>query len=59
MITLFRMVRLWQISTKWKLAFWQFADKQARELLKNPEELEKKFIKELADIIHTANQTEQ
>ncbi len=38
MITLFRMIRLWQLRTKWKLAFYQFLDKQ----LKNLEEPEKK-----------------
>ena len=41
MITLFRAIRL-----------WQFVDKQASELLKNPEEFEKKFISALAEIIH-------
>lgn len=55
MITLFRMVRLWQLKTKWKLAFWQFVDKQAMELIKNPEEIEKKFVDSLAKLIHEAN----
>ena len=44
MITLFRMIRL-----------WQFIDKQANELLKNPEEIEKKFVSALAEIIHNEN----
>lgn len=57
MITLFRMVRLWQLKTKWSLVFWQFVDKQAMELIKNPEELEKKFVDSLAKLIHEANQT--
>ena len=52
MITLFRAIRLWQLRTKWRLALWQFVDKQAKELLKNPEEIEKKFISALAAIIH-------
>ena len=43
MITLFRMIRLWQLRTKWKLAIYQFIDQQATELLKNPEEIEKKL----------------
>lgn len=34
MITLFRMVRLWQLRTKWILAIWQFVDKQAMEIIK-------------------------
>ena len=52
MITLFRMIRLWQLRTKWRLALWQFVDQQAKELLKNPEEIEKKFVSALAEIIH-------
>ena len=55
MITLFRIVRLWQLKTKWQLAFWQFVDKQAMELIKNPEELEKKFVDSLVKLIHEAN----
>ena len=57
MITLFRMIRLWQLRTKWKLAIYQFIDQQATELLKNPEEIEKKFVSALAQIIHDSNQT--
>ena len=52
MITLFRSIRLWQLRTKWRLALWQFVDQQAKELLRNPEEIEKKFVSELAEIIH-------
>ena len=52
MITLIRTIRLWQIRTKWRLALWQFIDQQAKELLKNPEEIEKKFVSALAEIIH-------
>ena len=55
MITLFRAIRLWQLRTKWRLALWQFVDQQAKELLKNPEEIEKKFVSALADIIHNEN----
>lgn len=57
MITLLRTIRCWQIRTKWRLAFWQFVDKQAMELIKNPEELEKKFVDSLAKLIHEANTT--
>lgn len=52
MITLLRWVLLKQKEIKWKLAFWQFVDKQAKELMKNHEEIEKKFVGALAEIIH-------
>ena len=55
MITLFRWILLKQKKIKWELALWQFIDKQATELLKNPEEIEKKFVSALADIIHNEN----
>ena len=55
MITLFRAIRLWQLRTKWRLALWQFVDQQAKKLLKNPEEIEKKFVSALAEIIHNEN----
>ena len=52
MITLFRSIRLWQLRTKWRLAIYQFIDQQVSELLKNPEEIEKKFVSALAETIH-------
>ncbi len=52
MITLFRWVLLKQKEIKWKLAFWQFADKKFMELIKHPEEFEKKIIPYLAELIH-------
>ena len=52
MITIFRMIRLWQLKTKWKLAFLHFIDKQIMELIENPEKLENKIISEIAKIIH-------
>lgn len=55
MITLFRMLRLWQLKTKWRLAIWQFIDNQAMELIKNPDELEKKFVDSLSRLIHETN----
>ena len=55
MITLIRWIILQQKKIKWKLALWQFIDQQAKELLKNPEEIEKKFVSALADIIHNEN----
>ena len=58
MITLFRWIILQQKKIKWELALWQFIDKQARELLKNPGETEKKFVSALAEIIHNENNKE-
>ena len=58
MITLFRWIILQQKKIKWELALWQFIDQQASELLKNPEEIEKKFVSALAQIIHDSNQTD-
>lgn len=55
MITLLRTIRCWQIRIKWRLAIYQFIDKQAMELIKNPEEIEKKFVDSLAKLIHEAN----
>ena len=55
MITLFRWILLKQKKIKWELALWQFIDQQVKELLKNPEEIEKKFVSALADIIHNEN----
>lgn len=58
MITLIRWYLMKTKEIKWKLAFWQFIDKQANELLKNPEEIEKKFVSTLAEIIHNSNQSD-
>lgn len=51
MITLFRWILLKQKEIKWKLAFYQLLEQQ----LKNPEELEKKFMDSLAKLIHETN----
>ena len=55
MITLFRWILLKQKKIKLELSLWQFIDQQAKELLKNPEEIEKKLVSALADIIHNEN----
>lgn len=55
MITLFRWILLKQKKIKWELAFWQFFDKQARELIKDPEKIEKKIVDVLANQIHESN----
>ena len=58
MITLIRWFILQQKKIKWELALWQFIDKQAKELLKNSEEIEKKFVSALAEIIHNEGKKE-
>lgn len=55
MITLFRWLFYKMKEIKWKFIFWQFVDKELTELVKNPEELEKKFIAEIAKLIHEDN----
>lgn len=55
MITLIRMVRLWQLKTKWHLAFYQFVDK----LAKNPQELEKKLLPYIAELAHQTAQSQR
>lgn len=55
MITFIRWIRLWQLKTKWQFSLLQFIDKQMTDLIKNPEELEKKFVDSLAKIIHETN----
>lgn len=55
MITIIRMIRLWQLKTKWHLALYQFVDKQATELMKNPEQIEKKIMPYLAEAITNSN----
>lgn len=52
MITIFRIIRLWQLKIKWKLAFWKFIDKHAMELINSPKKLENKIISEIAKNIH-------
>lgn len=59
MITLIRAIRLWQLRIKWRLAIYQFIDKQAVKLLKNPEEIEKKIVSALSEIIHNENNKEK
>lgn len=55
MITLIRWLLLQQKKIKWELAFWQFVDKQANEMIKSPEEIEKKIIPYLAELVHNSN----
>ncbi len=59
MFTLLRKIRLWQIRTKWQLAMWQFIDKQLMEIIKNPEEIEKKIMPYLAELISKSVENEK
>ena len=56
MLTLLRWCLLKTKEIKWILAFWQFVDRQATELLKNPEALEKRIAASLAALIHDSNE---
>ena len=51
MITIFRVIRCWQIKIKWKFAFMHLFNKQATEIIKNPEEIEKTVIPYLTKLI--------
>lgn len=42
MITFFRMIRLWQLKIKWRLAIYQLIDKLLTEAVRQPEETVKK-----------------
>lgn len=59
MVTLFRWYLYKAKEIKWKLIFWQFADKQLTELIKKPEDLEQKFIDSIAKLIHESNNTDK
>ena len=52
MITLLRWYLYKAKEIKWKCALWQYADKQLTTLVKNPEEIEKKILPFLVQIIH-------
>lgn len=59
MITLIRWVLLKQKEIKWKLAFWQYADKQLTEIIKNPEAIEEKIMHYLINFADQINQTNE
>lgn len=59
MITLFRIIRKWQLKVKWELALWQFVDKQLMTIAENPEEIEKKIMPYLVEILHKATEMER
>lgn len=55
MITLFRYIFYKMKEIKWKFIFWQFADKELMELIKSPEDFEKKFMNLLVKAINNSN----
>ena len=59
MITLIRMIIVKYYKTKWECAFWQFLDKELTTLTKNPEEIEKKIMPYLANLVHESVQLEK
>lgn len=58
MITIYRKIKLWALKTKWELVLWKFLDKQIMELIEDPEELTKKFMPYLSELIHNSNKAE-
>ena len=59
MITL---IRWWIYKTKeikWKCALWQFLDKELTTIMKNPEEIEKKIMPYLAELVHNSVELEK
>lgn len=56
LITLIRYILLCQKRVKLKLAFYGFLEQISREIIGNNEDLQKKFIHELTEIIHNKNQ---
>lgn len=59
MITLFRYWLYKSKEIKWKCALWMELDKQLTSLAKNPEEIEKKIIPYLAELIHSSVELEK
>ncbi len=55
MITLYRMIKLWQMRIKYKLALYELLEEGMKYISDNREEIEKKFVHEFADIIHKSN----
>ena len=59
MVTLVRLIILKYIKTKWQLAFWMEFNKQANELMKHPENIEKKLLPYISEAVHKAVETER
>ena len=59
MITLFRYWLYKSKEIKWKCALWQFLDKELTTIAKNPEEIEKKILPYLCELIHNSVELER
>lgn len=62
MITLFRLIYIKVVKTKWQFAIWYELNKQLKELVKNPEkiaEIEKKLLPYIVDAIQKASAMEK
>lgn len=55
MITLYRMIKLWQLRIKYKLVLYEMLEEGMKYISDNREEIEKKFVHEFANIIHESN----
>lgn len=51
MITLIRLMVKNYLKAKWECAFWMAFNSKANELIKNPEEIEKKLLPYIVDAI--------
>ena len=59
MITLIRWFVYKSKEIKWKCALWVELDKQLTNLIKNPEEIEKKIMPYVAQIIHDSSRSQK
>ena len=57
MITIIRYIILCQKRVKLKLALYSFLEQALKEVIENKDDLQRKFIRALAEIIHADNQT--
>lgn len=59
MITLIRLIILKYKKVKWELALWQFLDSELTKIAKNPEEIKKKILPYLSELIHNSVELER
>lgn len=52
MITLYRMIKLWQMRVKYRLELYELIEEGMKYISDNREEIEKKFVHEFAEIMH-------
>ena len=58
MVTLLRLIRLNYLRIKWKTALWSEFDRQAKELIRNPEAIEEKILPYIAELVHRSAEFE-